>query len=592
MRGWRASQRKGECERARGRRREWPRDNSQNWKPSPLPLRRGLSFWKRKATHTGAGSQGEKHENESSFCEKCFIRDETSGRQNLDYKDSSAVYLRCLFTRIRSRAAKSPPPRYSFNRWQMRPGYELEFDESTCDGQRGHAVHADVCDRSRDGLVDVDEAVLDVSLAEEVAVEVQAVGASGDASLRDVSQGGGRRQRGDVGAQAGEQPHPVARLEDAGRVLEQHRHTAVQHVAREDAASVHVEDELVAPHRLRTCKTSPRLNKQMKLNYAQMLLPSETNTYQRIYHFRTRPDVISDTGENARALCGPTERRHKTPVPLRLALHGTVGAYLEIGGSGVVAQNWHEGRDGGSQHEGVVASQPEQLALERHLSAPRPDSLEFAVYHLALQTSYSRGPTAREITSISSPIGCSRVTMAAVAGIEAHVAEHSKRESPLPASKPVQVAPRDADIRTILVADVVFFHVTRAEMHASRDQLCQPTEVSMEQCRNEIAGDVGNHRENPPISGIARHDSHLQKSGENRPRIRKIENYLLIERDYLISAQRRTCQIDATKSNGKHSTVWHSISITQGPFPNHSRVNPQQSALASSVVEASHFASH
>ncbi|KAJ8897497.1 hypothetical protein PR048_002844 [Dryococelus australis] len=37
------------------------------------------------------------------------------------------------------------------------------------------------------------------------------------------------------------------------------------------------------------------------------------------------------------------------------------------------------------------------------------------------------------------------------------------------------------------------------------------TEMSMEQCRNEGAGETGEPREDPPTSGIVRHDSHLRK---------------------------------------------------------------------------------
>ncbi|KAJ8882302.1 hypothetical protein PR048_014104 [Dryococelus australis] len=37
------------------------------------------------------------------------------------------------------------------------------------------------------------------------------------------------------------------------------------------------------------------------------------------------------------------------------------------------------------------------------------------------------------------------------------------------------------------------------------------------QHRNERAEETGNPRENPPTSGIVRHDSHLRKSGVNWP---------------------------------------------------------------------------
>ncbi|KAJ8869183.1 hypothetical protein PR048_030753 [Dryococelus australis] len=41
-------------------------------------------------------------------------------------------------------------------------------------------------------------------------------------------------------------------------------------------------------------------------------------------------------------------------------------------------------------------------------------------------------------------------------------------------------------------------------------------EVSMEKRRNERVGETGDHRENPPTSGIVRHDSHRRKSGVTR----------------------------------------------------------------------------
>ncbi|KAJ8871636.1 hypothetical protein PR048_027963 [Dryococelus australis] len=44
-------------------------------------------------------------------------------------------------------------------------------------------------------------------------------------------------------------------------------------------------------------------------------------------------------------------------------------------------------------------------------------------------------------------------------------------------------------------------------------------EVNMEQRRNVRAGETGQPRENPPTNGIVRHDSHLRKSGINRPGI-------------------------------------------------------------------------
>ncbi|KAJ8865968.1 hypothetical protein PR048_033492 [Dryococelus australis] len=44
-------------------------------------------------------------------------------------------------------------------------------------------------------------------------------------------------------------------------------------------------------------------------------------------------------------------------------------------------------------------------------------------------------------------------------------------------------------------------------------------EVSIEQRRNEGAGKTGDHRENPPTNGTARHDSRLRRSGVTRPGI-------------------------------------------------------------------------
>ncbi|KAJ8894438.1 hypothetical protein PR048_007092 [Dryococelus australis] len=37
--------------------------------------------------------------------------------------------------------------------------------------------------------------------------------------------------------------------------------------------------------------------------------------------------------------------------------------------------------------------------------------------------------------------------------------------------------------------------------------------MSMEQRRNERAGETGDPRENPPTNGIVRHDSHMRKFG-------------------------------------------------------------------------------
>ncbi|KAJ8872457.1 hypothetical protein PR048_026061, partial [Dryococelus australis] len=47
-------------------------------------------------------------------------------------------------------------------------------------------------------------------------------------------------------------------------------------------------------------------------------------------------------------------------------------------------------------------------------------------------------------------------------------------------------------------------------------------EANMEQQRNERAGETGDSRENPPINGILRHDSHMRKSGVTRPEIEPV----------------------------------------------------------------------
>ncbi|KAJ8894527.1 hypothetical protein PR048_007184 [Dryococelus australis] len=47
----------------------------------------------------------------------------------------------------------------------------------------------------------------------------------------------------------------------------------------------------------------------------------------------------------------------------------------------------------------------------------------------------------------------------------------------------------------------------------------KPMRVIMEQRRNEGAGETGDPRENPPTSGIVRHDSHVRKSGVTLPGI-------------------------------------------------------------------------
>ncbi|KAJ8891162.1 hypothetical protein PR048_010677 [Dryococelus australis] len=60
------------------------------------------------------------------------------------------------------------------------------------------------------------------------------------------------------------------------------------------------------------------------------------------------------------------------------------------------------------------------------------------------------------------------------------------------------------------------------QLGASAVVLTEPMRVivvSMEQRRNAREGEKGDPRENPPTSGIVRHDSHLRKSGVTRPEI-------------------------------------------------------------------------
>ncbi|KAJ8895949.1 hypothetical protein PR048_001290 [Dryococelus australis] len=52
--------------------------------------------------------------------------------------------------------------------------------------------------------------------------------------------------------------------------------------------------------------------------------------------------------------------------------------------------------------------------------------------------------------------------------------------------------------------------------------------VIMEQRRNEWAGETGDARENPPTSGIVRHDSHMRKSGVTRPGIEPVPALIML----------------------------------------------------------------
>ncbi|KAJ8888434.1 hypothetical protein PR048_007924 [Dryococelus australis] len=53
-------------------------------------------------------------------------------------------------------------------------------------------------------------------------------------------------------------------------------------------------------------------------------------------------------------------------------------------------------------------------------------------------------------------------------------------------------------------------------------EVLRADEASMERRRNVKAGEAGDPREDPPTSGIFRHDSHLRKSGVARPGIEPI----------------------------------------------------------------------
>ncbi|KAJ8873928.1 hypothetical protein PR048_024765 [Dryococelus australis] len=63
-------------------------------------------------------------------------------------------------------------------------------------------------------------------------------------------------------------------------------------------------------------------------------------------------------------------------------------------------------------------------------------------------------------------------------------------------------------------------------------------EVSMEQRRNERAGETGDLRENPPTNGMVRHDSHMRKSGVTRPEIEPETIYIERLKRYIYSMGR------------------------------------------------------
>ena len=132
----------------------------------------------------------------------------------------------------------------------------------TLQWKRRYAVGADLGHRAVVRLADVHEAVLDVLLGEEVAVEGEAVLAGRRLELGHVVQGRGRRQGGHIGPEAAVDAHPVAG-QSARRVLEEHGHApsvvagaAGAPVARVDRPGVHVEDEQVRPLDLRRSKTN------------------------------------------------------------------------------------------------------------------------------------------------------------------------------------------------------------------------------------------------------------------------------------------------------------------------------------------------
>ncbi|KAJ8882585.1 hypothetical protein PR048_014396 [Dryococelus australis] len=67
-------------------------------------------------------------------------------------------------------------------------------------------------------------------------------------------------------------------------------------------------------------------------------------------------------------------------------------------------------------------------------------------------------------------------------------------------------------------------------------------EASMEQHRNERAGETGYPRENPPTNGIVWHDSHMQKSGVTRPGVEPISLWWEANRLTAQPPRRRTLQ--------------------------------------------------
>ncbi|KAJ8876602.1 hypothetical protein PR048_021047 [Dryococelus australis] len=94
----------------------------------------------------------------------------------------------------------------------------------------------------------------------------------------------------------------------------------------------------------------------------------------------------------------------------------------------------------------------------------------------------------------------------------------------VPTDRETQIETTESQIRLIRHSKRTI--VSRPLLLAASLQLSSPSptpqpmrviEVNMEQRRNEGAGETGDPRENTPINGIVRHDSHMRKSGETRP---------------------------------------------------------------------------
>ncbi|KAJ8884317.1 hypothetical protein PR048_016174 [Dryococelus australis] len=95
-------------------------------------------------------------------------------------------------------------------------------------------------------------------------------------------------------------------------------------------------------------------------------------------------------------------------------------------------------------------------------------------------------------------------------------------------------ATRSSDLRFGGAAVASVLHSPHAPFVGSLRELPLELEQRMERCRNETAGETGDHRENPPTSGIVRHDPRMRKSGDPAreenlhatPRLRHTQTHL------------------------------------------------------------------